>query len=141
MPSSARSPSSPRPVSPFTPLTPVPFTYITSRLPSRVDGVGNSPPPLPRSHAALERRLTSDADMERQMAMRDEEVGPPPEGGKEAWGCVAGAFLVLFCVFGFGESRDGNRWEALTGSVTSFGQLESYYLKNQLKAYSKSSVA
>lgn len=50
----------------------------------------------------LERRLTQDPEIERQMA--DGDVGPPPEGGREAWAVVAGAFFVLFCVFGFGES-------------------------------------
>lgn len=32
------------------------------------------------------------------------DIGPPPDGGKEAWLCIAGCFLHLFCVFGLSES-------------------------------------
>lgn len=28
------------------------------------------------------------------------DIGPPPDGGREAWLCVAGTFLQLFCIFG-----------------------------------------
>lgn len=31
------------------------------------------------------------------------DIGPPPDGGKEAWLCIAGCFLHLFCVFGLSE--------------------------------------
>lgn len=58
--------------------------------------------------------------------MAQDDIGPPPEGGREAWLCVSGAFFVLFCIFGF---------------ATSFGQLKIYYLENQLKGYSESEVA
>lgn len=36
------------------------------------------------------------------MGVNDGDVGPPPEGGAEAWCCVGAAFMVLFCIFGFG---------------------------------------
>ncbi|WVF72075.1 hypothetical protein IAT40_006887 [Kwoniella sp. CBS 6097] len=96
------------------------------RPPTRSDGLDNFPPPLPSSSLELERRLTRDPDIQRQMGLGDDDVGPPPEGGKEAWLCVASAFLVLFCVFGF---------------VTVFGQLKIYYLAHQLKQYSESEVS
>lgn len=31
------------------------------------------------------------------------DIGPPPDGGKDAWLCIAGCFLHLFCVFGLSE--------------------------------------
>ncbi|WWC60977.1 uncharacterized protein I303_103554 [Kwoniella dejecticola CBS 10117] len=103
-------------------------THHLHRPPTRNDGYDNFPPPLQgiRTSADLERRLTTDADLAGQMAVSDGEIGPPPEGGKDAWLCVASAFFVLFCVFGF---------------VTVFGQLKVYYLANQLKDYSQSDVA
>ncbi|ODN83254.1 hypothetical protein L202_01428 [Cryptococcus amylolentus CBS 6039] len=93
---------------------------------TRNDGLDNIPPPLPASPQQLERMLSGNPDLERQMGVNDEDVGPPPEGGMEAWCCVGAAFMVLFCIFGF---------------VTSFGQLKSYYLENQLSDYSQSDVA
>ncbi|ORY28265.1 major facilitator superfamily domain-containing protein [Naematelia encephala] len=91
------------------------------------DGLDNIPPPLPHDHKQLERRLTQDPDVERQMrGSGDGEIGPPPEGGREAWLVVASSFFILFCVFGF---------------VTSFGTLQVYYLSHQLLGYSKSQVA
>lgn len=60
------------------------------------------------------------------MRLTDDDVGPPPEGGKEAWRCVFGAFFLLFCFFGF---------------FTSFGTLQEYYLENQLRDHTKSDVA
>lgn len=30
------------------------------------------------------------------------DVGPPPDGGREAWLCIMSAFLLLCCMFGFG---------------------------------------
>jgi hypothetical protein len=34
----------------------------------------------------------------------DDDIGPPPEGGREAWSCVAAAFFLLFTIFGFCKS-------------------------------------
>ncbi|KAI9632849.1 putative transporter [Dioszegia hungarica] len=53
-------------------------------------------------------------------------VGPPPDGGRDAWLVVLGGFLLMYVSFGF---------------ITSFGQFQSYYLANQLSTYSKSTVA
>lgn len=54
------------------------------------------------------------------------DIGPPPDGGLQAWLSVCAASCVLLVVFGF---------------VTSMGQLQSYYLEHQLKGYSKATVA
>ncbi|WRT67263.1 uncharacterized protein IL334_004230 [Kwoniella shivajii] len=112
------------------------------RPPTRNDGYDNFPVPLPGHAEELERRLTRDPDVERQMGIGmhmgngvvggvgvsagEDDIGPPPEGGKDAWLCVFSAFFVLFCVFGF---------------VTVFGQLKIYYLAHQLKDYTQSEVA
>ncbi|WOO84279.1 MFS transporter asaE [Vanrija pseudolonga] len=54
------------------------------------------------------------------------DIGPPPDGGLEAWLVILSAALVTLCLFGF---------------VTGFGQMQSYYLSHQLKGYPKSTVA
>ncbi|WOO83105.1 Aspyridones efflux protein apdF [Vanrija pseudolonga] len=54
------------------------------------------------------------------------DPGPNPDGGFDAWMVVFSAALVTTCLFGF---------------VTSFGQLQLYYLTHQLAGYSKSTVA
>jgi hypothetical protein len=134
----------PRPVSPspYPRLTPV-LSHLSryQSPPPRDDGLDNFPAPLPHDPVELQRQLTAHPEIEAQMA--DDDVGPPPEGGREAWACVLGAFFVLFCIFGFSESTllsDGDRGRALTAATT-FGQLQVYYLDNQLKDYSKSEVA
>jgi len=100
MPKPINRPVSP---SPFPSLHPIRSTLSRYQSPPpRSDGLDNFPVPLSSDPVALERRLTQDPEIERQMA--DGDVGPPPEGGREAWAVVAGAFFVLFCVFGFGES-------------------------------------
>jgi MCP family monocarboxylic acid transporter-like MFS transporter 10 len=118
-----------RPVSPspFPRLGPVLSRISISRVqspPPRSDGYDNFPLPLPSDPVELERRLTADPEIERQMA--EDDIGPPPEGGREAWLCVCGAFFVLFCIFGF---------------ATSFGQLKTYYKDHQLAGYSESEIA
>lgn len=55
-----------------------------------------------------------------------DDIGPPPDGGLEAWLVILSAALVTLCLFGF---------------VTGFGQMQSYYLSHQLKGYPKSTVA
>ena len=116
------SPESPkhRPVSPFPPLAPILSHLSQSQL--RDDGYDNYPIPLPHDPVALERRLTTDPDVAGQMGMGDDDIGPPPEGGPEAWRCVLGAFFLLFCFFGFCEfsplcltrREDGGEWMADT---------------------------
>jgi hypothetical protein len=46
-------------------------------------------------------------------------LDPPPDGGWEAWGVVAGAWFVLFVAFGI---------------ITSFGQFQEYYLVSRAKS-------
>ncbi|KAK4686394.1 hypothetical protein P7C73_g3739, partial [Tremellales sp. Uapishka_1] len=123
-----RPPQSPHvaPNTAFPHLHPILSGRSLRKIPTRTDGYDNFPPPLPSSPYALQRALTRDPGIEQQMAMDDNEIGPPPEGGKDAWLCVTAAFFILFCVFGF---------------VTSFGQLQTYYLAHQLKGYSRSTVA
>ncbi|BEI80069.1 hypothetical protein CcaverHIS002_0105980 [Cutaneotrichosporon cavernicola] len=53
------------------------------------------------------------------------DIGPPPDGGRDAWLVVLGCFLHLFCIFGF---------------ITSYGQLVPYYITHQLEGYSRSTV-
>ncbi|TXT10556.1 hypothetical protein VHUM_02061 [Vanrija humicola] len=53
-------------------------------------------------------------------------IDPPPDGGLTAWLVVAGGFLLMFSMFGF---------------VTGQGQLQLYYLRNQLSHYPRSTVA
>lgn len=32
------------------------------------------------------------------------DVGPPPDGGREAWSCAISGAFVTFCLMGFGTS-------------------------------------
>lgn len=57
---------------------------------------------------------------------RQPDIGPPPDGGREAWLCILGTFFHLFCVFGF---------------TTSAGQLFYYYSTHQLSTYSKGQIS
>ncbi|KLT42144.1 MFS general substrate transporter [Cutaneotrichosporon oleaginosum] len=54
------------------------------------------------------------------------DIGPPPDGGRDAWLVVLGCFLHLFCIFGL---------------ITSYGQLVPYYITHQLAGYSRSTVS
>jgi len=96
-----------RPVSPFPPLAPILSHFSTNRN-LRDDGYDNYPPPLPHDPVELERRLTTDPAIVGQMD--NDEIGPPPEGGREAWSCVAAAFFLLFTFFGFCESHPALRY-------------------------------
>lgn len=64
------------------------------------DGFGNYPPDLPSDPIQLERRLTNDPDVEKQML--ENELGPPPDGGREAWLVVMSAFFLSMTIYGFG---------------------------------------
>ncbi|KAF5664981.1 monocarboxylate transporter [Fusarium heterosporum] len=54
------------------------------------------------------------------------DFGPPPDGGLEAWSVVAGGFCAVFASFGW---------------INCIGIFQDYYQRNQLKAYSSSTVA
>lgn len=66
-------------------------------------------------------------------------IGPPPDGGWQAWACIVGAWCALFCIFGFSEFSEEKAFTQLTVD-TSFGQLQVYYLSHQLEDYSESEV-
>lgn len=76
----------------------------------------------------LARQLSREALEETQVAAAaaHTDLGPPPDGGLQAWLAVFAASGVLLTVFGF---------------VTSMGQLQAYYMENQLRGYSKATVA
>jgi len=65
------------------------------------------------------------------------DVGPPPDGGRDAYLVVASSTLLLFSVFGFSAYYDGS---ALT-TVNANGNLQAYWLSHQLSQYSKGTVA
>lgn len=100
------------PPPPFPNLSPILSRLSLRQLHSRAqapppesDGFDNIPGPLPSSDPAeLERIITSDPEVRRQMRLDDGDVGLPPDGGRQAWACVGSAFFVLFCVFGWSES-------------------------------------
>jgi MCP family monocarboxylic acid transporter-like MFS transporter 10 len=94
---------------PFPHLSPIlsrlSLRHHSSRQPPPVeDGFDNVPGPLPTSDPVeLERIITENREVRQQMRLDDGDVGPPPDGGKDAWACVSAAFFVLFCVFGWSE--------------------------------------
>jgi len=69
------------------------------------DGLDNYPAPLSSDPQELARQLTDNPSVIQQLAVDD--IGPPPDGGKDAWLCVAGAFFAIFCLFGFSKSALG----------------------------------
>lgn len=48
--------------------------------------------------------LRGGAPLERSTTITTLGMGPPPDGGREAWLCILSAFLILASVFGFGTS-------------------------------------
>lgn len=68
-------------------------TRSRTSLESARTGIGISAEPDPPEPGDLERPFTG----------VPLDVGPPPDGGREAWLCVAGTFLQLFTVFGLSE--------------------------------------
>ncbi|RSH77652.1 uncharacterized protein EHS24_003213 [Apiotrichum porosum] len=76
---------------------------------------------------SLSRTRNSEIETMSQHAPEPEEdLGPPPDGGFEAWLVVGSSLLLLFAIFGL---------------MNSTGQLLNYYLDHQLKGYSKSTVS
>lgn len=108
MPSPSAGPSR---LPPTNPLVPFPsLSPMLSRLSARSppprrldDGFDNYPPPLPSDPVLLERVLTERPDVQAQMIQDEPDVGPPPDGGWEAWAVVGSTVFILFCVHGLGE--------------------------------------
>lgn len=57
--------------------------------------------PIYLGNVAIDRNSLDAAACEPAIVPLD--IGPPPDGGKDAWLCIAGCFLHLFCVFGLSE--------------------------------------
>lgn len=51
----------------------------------------------------LERKCTADECIAIPPLPLTPDVGPPPDGGWEAWNCAVSASFVTFCLMGFGE--------------------------------------
>jgi len=88
--------------------------------------------------ADLERKCTGESFVGFTPVPLTPDVGPPPDGGWEAWNCAVSASFVTFCLMGFGKKR------ACVQNlipVCSFGQLQEFYLSHQLLGYAKSTSA
>ncbi|TXT07673.1 uncharacterized protein COLE_04597 [Cutaneotrichosporon oleaginosum] len=96
----------------------------------KLDNYGLTPvhPDHDEPAGLLARQLSREAYAETAEAAREShtDIGPPPDGGVAAWSAVGAASCVLLVVFGFS---------------TSMGQLQAYYLENQLRGRSKADVA
>lgn len=82
-----------------------------------------------------EAETTAEADLENHGVAPKQDASassgghaPPgfPDGGSEAWMTVFGSFCCLFCSFGW---------------INAIGVFQEYYSKNQLAAYSQSTIA
>lgn len=91
------------PSTPFASLSPMLSRLSTRQIAIRDDGFDNYPAPLPSDPVQLERILTEHPDVEKQMASDDPDIGPPPDGGLEAWLVVASTVFILFCIHGLGK--------------------------------------
>lgn len=68
---------------------------VLGRATSNLSG---RPPSIMRAMSRRSAPVVITGEQARELA------GPPPDGGLEAWLCVAACFLEQFCVFGFSES-------------------------------------
>lgn len=60
-----------------------------------------TPPPIPSS---LPSPTSTIAPLDEEKGTTETDIGPPPDGGATAWLCVMSTFMLLFCIFGIGES-------------------------------------
>jgi len=60
--------------------------------------------PTRSRESGRERRASSVAAVQ-DAARIEDDVGPPPDGGRQAWLTVLAGFLQQFCIFGMSESR------------------------------------
>jgi hypothetical protein len=77
------------------------------------DGLDKYPKPLLSDPQDLARQLSDDPVAVQQLTA--DGIGPPPDGGKDAWFCVAGAFCAIFCLFGFSKSAAGGTGNGADG--------------------------
>jgi hypothetical protein len=56
----------------------------------------------PHERLSMERRASSVEAME-ETARIEDDIGPPPDGGRQAWLTVLAGFLQQFCIFGMSE--------------------------------------
>ena len=82
----------------LSPVLYVPTVPAKTDIPTRAGGTFELPDDGP---SGLERQLSTDPDVLSQIAL--DEVGPPPDGGLQAWLVVVGAGLCTFCIFGFSK--------------------------------------
>ncbi|KAL1410599.1 hypothetical protein Q8F55_004616 [Vanrija albida] len=74
---------------------------------------------------------------------RTESLGPPPDGGRDAWLCVLGTTMTGFTQFGMctlslvpaGSDADAE------AAANSFGVFQAYYVSGPLAAYSPSAIS
>ncbi|BEJ14991.1 hypothetical protein CspHIS471_0407580 [Cutaneotrichosporon sp. HIS471] len=92
----------------------------------RDDGRDDDESTLPALSISPDTKTLASTDPDQPITPRTPDIGPPPNGGREAWLCAFAGGFVTFCLMGF---------------VCSFGQLQEYYLHHQLANYSKSTVA
>ncbi|KAK9239135.1 major facilitator superfamily domain-containing protein [Lipomyces kononenkoae] len=75
-------------------------------------------------------KFDSSAEDSTETLARSVEQSPPtitfPDGGRQAWLCVVGAFCSQFCSFGW---------------LNTCGVFQEYYLQNQLRGYSATTVS
>lgn len=50
--------------------------------------------------SASSEQLATEMEIPIELARQITDIGPPPDGGLEAWLCVFGTFFILFCVIG-----------------------------------------
>lgn len=70
------------------------------------DCYGNSNYELPRVGSTASRRSSAEADVEAQVQTPPHDpndIGPPPDGGLEAWLVVMSTMFLQFCVFGLSQ--------------------------------------
>ncbi|KAF5000922.1 hypothetical protein FGRMN_1379 [Fusarium graminum] len=90
-----------------------------------------SPEPNPQSSLVTSENKAAPPDQNTEQESVQEKApvtdfGPPPDGGLEAWSVVAGGFCAVFASFGW---------------INCIGIFQDYYQRNQLKAFSSSTVA
>lgn len=64
------------------------------------------PPAVPQEEdltRQISQRVAEEMHISYELARQITDLGPPPDGGLEAWLCVLGTFFVMFCLIGVSE--------------------------------------